>query len=56
MTTGAGGEVRAALTVRPVVLDLNLHGWLHERKIPGISVGVHQMQLVQGSLCLLKAC
>lgn len=39
----------------PATPDLHLHGWVHERKIPGISVGVHQMQLVQGRPGTAKA-
>lgn len=50
MAAGAAGEAKAAVTDRPATPDLHLHGWLHERKIPGIAVGIHQMQLVQGRL------
>lgn len=50
MAAGAGGEARVAVTDRPATPDLHLHGWLHDRKIPGIAVGIHQMQLVQGRL------
>lgn len=55
MAAGAGGKARAVVTARPIMSNLNHHGWLHAKKNTRDFRCCSPDTAAKGKLGLLKA-